>query len=219
MKAYVLDIGQLHNGDFFAEGFAKVDLYRQNKIVKLRNEQAKKSSLGAGLLLQYAFGQLGKDSLLENIAYTEKGKPYLPNEELYFNLSHSGEKVFCVTSDKPIGCDIEKIRNTIPKYLGKILTKTELEYFATISDNKKIQYFFKLWTLKESIGKYYGLGLAFPFAEVAVMDKNMVLDAMKYKNDTVYLHSVQQGDYMLGICAKERKFIETIKNLEIHDVL
>ena len=41
--------------------------------------------------------------------YGEHGKPMRRNEEICFNLSHSGKYVLCAVSEMEIGCDIESI--------------------------------------------------------------------------------------------------------------
>ena len=41
------------------------------------------------------------------IDYNEHGKPYLKNNELYFNISHDKNTTALVTSDKEIGVDLQ----------------------------------------------------------------------------------------------------------------
>ena len=41
------------------------------------------------------------------IIYNEYNKPYLKNEKIYFNISHSNGTIVLVISDKEIGVDVE----------------------------------------------------------------------------------------------------------------
>ena len=53
------------------------------------------------------------------IVYNEHGKPYLKNNELYFNISHDKNITALVTSDKEIGVDIEYLtykQSVVNKY-------------------------------------------------------------------------------------------------------
>lgn len=219
MKKYLLNIRQLDDEKLFHIAYEKVDAKRQNKIDVLRKDEAKKASLGAGLLLQYAFTQMGMKDKLGDIVFTTKGKPYLANGEIYFNISHSGELVLCVVDSQNIGCDIEKTRNNVPKHLTKILSEEELEQYKTLSEKDKIQWFFKLWTIKESIGKHHGSGLAFPFSDVTIWGSSGILEQIKYKEEVRFLQSLIYKNYMLGICSTNRTIDQDIEYLEISDII
>ena len=78
---------------------------RKNIILRFVREQNRRQNLAAGLLLKYVLEQHEID--ISNISYGPHGKPELP--DFYFNLSHSHDYVVCAVSDKPVGCDIEKI--------------------------------------------------------------------------------------------------------------
>ena len=46
------------------------------------------------------------------IGIGEHGKPYLQDyPEVHFNLSHAGNRVMCVVSPEPAGCDIEGVES------------------------------------------------------------------------------------------------------------
>ena len=53
------------------------------------------------------------------IVYNEHGKPYLKNNELYFNLSHDRNMTVLVTSNQEIGVDLEYLtykQSVVNKY-------------------------------------------------------------------------------------------------------
>lgn len=97
---------------------------------------------------------------------SSKGKPYVENHNIFFNISHSHNMVVCGVSDREIGVDIEKIRPTDLKLAKRISTEKELEYIFDgnepdyNSDNELyIERFFEIWTGKEAIFKYTGSGI------------------------------------------------------------
>lgn len=79
--------------------------------------------------------------------YNDNGKPYLKDSNIYFNISHSFNRVICVISDKEIGIDIEKIRDVDSS------VKKELKIKGNNID------FFKEWTRREAFIKKEGKSL------------------------------------------------------------
>ena len=95
------------------------------------------------------------------MGYGEKGKPYLRDYPLFFNLSHSGEYVICAVSDREIGVDIQKCSDTNVMGIAKRFFVEEecraLEACGTGEERQ--QCFFRLWVRKEAYGKLLGKGI------------------------------------------------------------
>lgn len=93
--------------------------------------------------------------------YGEKGKPYLREYPLFFNLSHSGEYVACAVSDREIGVDIQKCSYTNVIGIAKRFFSEEecgaLE--ACETGEERQQFFYRLWVRKEAYGKLLGKGI------------------------------------------------------------
>ena len=91
----------------------------------------------------------------EDIYYLESGKPMVRGDKIYFSKSHSGEYVVFAVSDRPIGIDIELIREIDAKVLEVVMNKCEIAY---ILENKELvnRRFFEIWTKKEAYIKCYG---------------------------------------------------------------
>lgn len=123
--------------------------YRRKKIEKIKNENAKRLSLGAELILYYALKKHCPDiSLPPEVKISPAGKPYI--DGAFFSLSHSHEYAACAVSDSDVGLDIEKINPAQKLAVGKkFLTDEELKLLTT--DN-----FFDFWTKKESFIKLRG---------------------------------------------------------------
>jgi 4'-phosphopantetheinyl transferase len=87
------------------------------------------------------------------IARTDKGKPYIPDSEWRFNVSHSGEYLLVVLSrGSEVGVDIEQIRPV--QHLERLVER----YFSgeAIRDAEE---FSRAWVRRESLLKGIGIGL------------------------------------------------------------
>ncbi|MBN2435297.1 MAG: 4'-phosphopantetheinyl transferase superfamily protein [Spirochaetes bacterium] len=93
------------------------------------------------------------------IQYGNKGKPFFINSRLCFNVSHSCRMVCVVFYDKPVGIDIEYIRprKMMDQLASRYFHKDELCKFKSL-DNR-IEYFYRIWTRKESYLKFLGIGV------------------------------------------------------------
>ncbi len=107
-----------------------------------------------------------------NIQEQERGKPFIENHAIEFNLSHSENlAVLAVTHDQQVGIDIEHLSRLIElEELSKIhFLEPELNWLAGFSGKEKQQAFFWLWTAKEARMKITGEGFALPSTEIEVL--------------------------------------------------
>jgi len=106
---------------------------------------------------------------------TDRGKPYLPQSDIHFSLSHSGDwAVLAVGKIELIGVDVEALKKT-RNLLGiaeSYYHPHEVAYLQTLGSAAQADYFYRLWTLKEAFFKALGTGIS------AGLDKiHFVLDA------------------------------------------
>ena len=95
---------------------------------------------------------------LPPIAVTERGKPYFPDSDLHFSISHTKNHAFCVLSDRNVGIDAEEAdRNIRLELAEKILSPGEAEQFRKAEDPRRALLTF--WVLKEAATKRSGEGL------------------------------------------------------------
>ena len=81
---------------------------------------------------------------------------------LSFSLSHSGDSLCCaVTEHCQLGLDIEAPSRTrnIEKIAQSFFSAAEAEQIATLPPLERVAFFYRLWTLKESLAKACGSGL------------------------------------------------------------
>lgn len=98
------------------------------------------------------------NSPMPEIFTTDRGKPYFAGDPVYFSISHTKTRVFCVLSDRPVGIDAEDMTRCIrPELAEKILSPAEkLRYAAEEDKNAAL---LRLWVLKEAAAKCTGEGL------------------------------------------------------------
>ena len=131
---------------------------RRSKALRYRREIDRKISVVSYLLLIYA---LHKEFKLSSptLAYTEKGKPYLPDHpDIHFNISHCPQGCVCAVSDKPVGVDIQDIRPFSQDIANRCCSTEELLLLTQSAD--PAAGFTQMWAMKESYLKMTGEGIA-----------------------------------------------------------
>ena len=108
---------------------------------------------------------LDEKQIKDEIVYNSYGKPYLKNNELYFNISHSDCYTVLAISNQEIGVDIEKVTMR-KKVIDKICNAKEKKLIKSEED------FTIMWVKKESYVKYLGIGLAYGLENVNTLELN-----------------------------------------------
>ena len=111
---------------------------------------------GRRLLARLYREETGLD--LPHICIGEWGKPYFPESDWHFSISHTTRHAFCVMARQPVGLDAEELdRNIHLKLADKILSPGERRQFDAARDPRKALLTF--WVLKEAAAKLSGKGL------------------------------------------------------------
>lgn len=104
-------------------------------------------------------------------SYSDKGKPFIKDTEVKFNLAHSGGRaVYAVANNIEIGIDIEYKRE-LPDALQiakRFFSEEEVKELSEISDGDIRTAFFNCWTRKEAFIKAVGEGLSYPLKDFSV---------------------------------------------------
>lgn len=127
------------------------------KLEKGSREQERMS--GRRLLAAGMRDRFGVDLREEDLAVTQKGKPYLKERpDLNFNISHSGSFVLCALGECPLGVDIERHKDLNFLRTGKrFLTEEEWTQWEKSENPRK--YFFDRWVIREAYLKWKGTGI------------------------------------------------------------
>jgi phosphopantetheinyl transferase len=112
--------------------------------------------LAGRFLLHYLF----PDFPNELIQIADTRKPFLPDEQYHFSISHCGDYAAAIVSkDRRVGIDIEIPTEKIAGIMYKFLSAKEHELFHLIQpDKSRMAFATLLWSVKESVFKWYGGG-------------------------------------------------------------
>lgn len=151
--------------ELFKKELIALPLMRKKEILKKANINDQKLSIAGDMLAKKYLSKLYGISPEKLIfARGDHGKPYVTNIPAHFSISHSGKYTVLAVSDRPIGVDLEIIRDFSAITAHKLFNETELKYIAgtTPSRRKSLmrQCFFEIWTAKEAYMKYTGKGLS-----------------------------------------------------------
>jgi phosphopantetheinyl transferase len=133
-----------------------------------------------------------------NMALSSLGKPYIPNQAVSFNISHSGNFIICAAvEDGKIGIDIEELRPVEWKQYGDCFSILEWRTISFSDDPH--QKLLELWTKKESLLKADGRGLQIALTDVVLEEEygNIKGDEKKW-----HFRQIPIKGYTCHVCAE-----------------
>lgn len=112
-----------------------------------------RASLGGLLLLQ-------RTGVIGALSYTDRGRPFLREGGVEFNLSHTSRHVLCAVGEVRVGVDAEEL-DRVPVSDPVRLSE---RWFGRAEKEKFLQdptheHFLRIWTQKEALVKWTGEGL------------------------------------------------------------
>lgn len=160
IEIYLVKVNSPIDENTFQYLLGFIQFEKQERILRQKIKQNADNMLAGEILAKVVIKKtFDIDISRQEFAYTEYGKPYLPDyPDVHFNISHSGEYVACSVSDKPTGVDIQKISEYKSDVAEKVCNEKELKQIESSSDSASE--FIKLWTQKEAVLKMYGVGIA-----------------------------------------------------------
>lgn len=126
----------------------RLPLWRREGLARLKNESARRSSLGAGLLWRRVMEQNGIDPA-RSVRRLAAGKPVFESGGAWFSLSHSGELCLCALSDTPVGADIQEPR-VVKLSVARRFCPAEREYLTALPIALQNEALMALWARKEA---------------------------------------------------------------------
>ena len=147
-------------------------------------------------------------------------KPYYTDVPVFFNISHSGERVMVALSPCEVGCDVEvKSRNAL-SIAKRFFTEKEYEMLSSIGDEEAAGHeFTRLWTLKESVLKCCGDGIG------RAMNDFSLVDDMGSRNSIVRLAGSEEiyhikeyeseNGYCYSVCSIYDRFEDSIRRPDL----
>ncbi len=172
------------------------------------------SSLGyitGRLLLRKALIKKGiSSSLLEEIRYSEQGKPSII--DFNFSISHSnGYVVLVFGTEFLVGIDIEMKKNIDLKLFKYLFTG--LEWKSIIEAENSLERFYWFWVRKEALLKAAGCALK-ELKQLEVLEHHGT-----YKDKRYFFKSFDFDADFNGIVAMEEKVDFAVELIDIKDLL
>jgi len=162
-KIYIADTAPLQDEAVFAGYYKLASERRKEKIDRMRFLKDRCLSLGVEILLMEACKDFGVSYRDESVFTNRYSKPFFSHSKAQFNLSHSGERVMCIMSENPVGCDVEQTGRPNLKIAKRFFSDSETaEILSCAGPDAQAECFYRLWTLKESFIKCVGQGLFLP---------------------------------------------------------
>lgn len=168
-----------------------------------------------------------------------RGKPFLPNSIIDFNVSHQGSYSVlagCLHQDTKIGVDVMKIEYSGGKKLSEFFrlmnrnfSRDEWIYINNgENDLTKIESFMRNWCLKESYVKNIGVGITVNLEKISfdiktkilsqkpTMDSTLKVDDVLMK-DWTFEESLIDKDHCVAVSLKSLNKLRSVNEFEIID--
>lgn len=160
-QIYILNLTGQENEDTVNQLMQLLPAANLQRFSLYTNLRSKLQSLAGEVLARYATGKYaGKSFNLSEMKTGKNGKPYFTDQEhIHFNISHSGHYIVCAVNNTNIGIDVERIRKVNLRIAERYFSPKELHDLLQLSDTESMEYFIRLWTIKESYLKAKGTGL------------------------------------------------------------
>ncbi|MDB5246376.1 MAG: 4-phosphopantetheinyl transferase superfamily protein [Segetibacter sp.] len=134
------------------EAFFRVKVPLQHDIT---HPNKRLQHLAGRFLLPYLF----PDFPHREIEIADTRKPFLPNAQYHFSISHCGNiAAAIVSSDLRVGVDVEFITPRLERIKKKFLHADELRFVNSQLPHLQLNLLSILWSAKEAMFKWYGAG-------------------------------------------------------------
>lgn len=179
---------------------------RRERVARFHILKDAQRSLFGELLTRYALcDNTGRENNELKFIQNRFGKPMLKREEdkseIHFNLSHSGRWIVCAVDYTPIGIDVEEMKPMSLQIARSFFSKDEYEALLREPEISRQEYFFALWTMKESFIKADGRGLSLSLDQFTIdVSRGRVYYQQKWLNRQIW-HSQLDEEHMLAVCA------------------
>ncbi len=135
------------------------------------------SLLGWQLLAE----NLPNKALLAEVQFEEKGKPFIPNSNIYFNISNTKGLVVLAMHNNPVGIDVERLREPKEAIYSRVFCPEEVRSIACSED------FTRLWTRKEAVVKLFGGGLSMGLNSFSVLSDEFEVFGKRVKIEPILI--------------------------------
>src|SRR5699024_9990539 len=212
LKVYAVKIPEDISDEDYQTLLSFTSFEKREKIKKIKHMQSQYQTLIGDIVIRLIIlkNKLRQTNEEIEIEHNRFGKPGLKNEKSFmYNISHSSEWVVCAISSYKVGIHIEYKKPIELKYFEKVFSPEELNDIRSKNTSKQQEYFYDLWTLKESYIKMIGEGFSYPVSTFTVK-KNSIVDIQLINSINSRIPYFTQynidRNYTLSVCAEKENF-------------
>ena len=137
-------------------------------------------------------------------------------------MSHSGDWVVFAFAKKEVGIDIEKIKKINYRIAERFFSTEEFLSLNEKSGKEKQEYFFDLWTMKESYLKLIGTGLTRSLDSFTIFHKNNRYNLKESSSNSIEPIYIRQynidENYKLSVCSYIDSFVEEVEIFTLNNL-
>ncbi|MEK4759864.1 4'-phosphopantetheinyl transferase superfamily protein [Viridibacillus sp. FSL E2-0187] len=226
MKIYAVNIEGIEENIFNYYKYNNIiSKYTLSKAKKFNNFKDTVRTVVGELLIRYLLDKhYDLNGLTATILRNHYGKPYLEDESInfHFNISHSGGWVVCIIDNKPVGIDIEMTCEIDVKSIVSLFHPFEINKINEALDT--LDYFYNVWTVKESVLKLTGKGLSIPLKSYYVdfLEDGPLINcegSFPYDSNLHVKMYYFTELYKLSICSLNKNFPSSVLKINVQDIL
>lgn len=171
----------------------------RERLHRLYQDTDKMRFLLGRMLLIKALEEYGfNPEVSGTIKLSAHGKPYLPGEDFYFNISHSGNYVICAAMQgSDIGVDVEQMKPIELETVRRVMNDKEWEEIDNSSNPEET--FYRYWCMKEAAVKADGRGFFIESEQVTVEGESVFISGECWCLKELSLHP----EYKMYLAFKE----------------
>lgn len=182
-----------------------LDDERQERVRAYGDSDNALRSLAAGLLLYDAFGEAARNA---RFVHGKRGKPSLPSHRP-FNITHAGNYAVLALSKEPVGVDVERVRPINWRRMSARFFHPHEQRFLEESADP-VEWFFTIWTLKESYLKAEGQGFSVSPRTFCILPRG---NSAEFEGGTGYRFRSYDAfpGYCLSVCGRESEIADAVQ--------
>ena len=215
VEVYAARASKAYEAFYFDKVYPFLNTRRRNRIDSfLHVEDALRSLAGDWLARSVLSEKLHLNFSEILIDHDENGKPfYNSSSGIHFNISHSGDWSVCAVSELPVGIDIEMVQPIDLSIAKDCFTENEFKTMTGFADKtEQLDYFYTIWTIKESYLKAIGSGFSkAPDSFGVAINNNQILLTGDVESGYYFRQYNFDNGYRLSACSLETQFSNDIK--------
>lgn len=222
VKVYSININQKVETDLVAFFYNYISYESRNRLERFIFYEDKLRSLYGEIMIRYLIGQLfGIENRSLRFFKNDYGKPYIAGYPIYYNISHAGRWVVCAINSQEVGIDVEEIKEVNYGIAERFFNPNEyMELMKKEVESSRIDYFYRIWTLKECYIKWTGMGLSRglkSFQHYYDGEKLYFIDENRRIEPFFKEYFIDEG-YKLSVCSEENEFENEVRRLDINKI-